>query len=95
MRGMNALLSTIEDVFDLAGRGCVVVPGIPSDAPVRFKVGDALLLVRPDGTKLKTLVRGIEMIGAPRPHSTPLLLPANKEQVPVRTVIYLAGVASA
>jgi translation elongation factor EF-Tu-like GTPase len=59
---MGTFISKVEDIFQISGRGCVVVPGIPKDGGFRLKVGDPLLLRRPDGTELSTTLRGIEMV---------------------------------
>jgi translation elongation factor EF-Tu-like GTPase len=94
---MERLLSIVEDVFEIAGRGCVIVPGIPTDSKLRVKVHDRLRLVRPDGTSISTRVAGIEMINVPTPaaHPIPILLSAQicKTDVPIGTQVFLLPVA--
>jgi hypothetical protein len=87
---MSAFICRIDDVFQIAGRGCVVTPGIPKGTAFRLKVGDSLLLRRPDGSELHTVLRGIEMGGSPEFPAIPILLGAEvtKEQVPVGTEIW-------
>ena len=87
---MSAFICRIDDVFQIAGRGCVVTPGIPKDADLRLKVGDPLLLRRPDGSDLRTILRGIEMGGSPEFPGIPILLGAevSKEQVPVGSELW-------
>ena len=54
------LLSTVEHVLVLAKRGVVVFPGIPPDGDWRFKIGDPLIVRRPDGSEIATSIAGIE-----------------------------------
>lgn len=72
---MHTLLSRIEDVFDIKGRGYTIVPGVLLSSKVRVTVGDAIKLKQPDGTVQNTHVREIEMpIEAPERTCLPLLL---------------------
>ena len=91
------LLLTVENVFQITGRGCLLVPGLSGDPGVPpLKVGSALRLELEDGTVRDTHVAGLEMLnyGArPRPAviTVPILLPANirKEDVPPGTKVFL------
>jgi hypothetical protein len=90
--GMAKMLSTVEDVFQISGRGSVVVvPGIPRAGDWRLKVGDPLRLRFPDGTETLTVVGGIEMASPPNPTFIPLLLGygLGKSDVPVGTEIWI------
>jgi hypothetical protein len=60
-------LCTIEDVFLITGRGCVVVPGIPTDLPQPPRAGAKLLVRQPDGKTLEAMLHGVEMIRTDRP----------------------------
>lgn len=82
----------VEKVFQLAGRGCVLVPGFSFAAqPVR--VGSPIRLERPDGSLIRSVVRGLEMVDGPAinkgaaPISLPSLLKAS--DVPPGTVVEL------
>jgi translation elongation factor EF-Tu-like GTPase len=96
------LLFTVEDAFQITGRGCVLVPGLsgePGMPPV--KVGSPLRLELADGTIRETHVAGLEMLnfGArPRPAiiTAPILLPMNirKEDVPPGTKVFLLADAN-
>ena len=89
---MLAYLSTVDDVFELSGRGSVVVvPGIPRKGDWRIKVGDALILERPDGSKLESSVRGVEMLSPPNPTCIPLLIGVglSKSDVPIGTKLWV------
>lgn len=88
------LLSIVKDVFEISGRGLVVVPGIPLTCEFVMQLGDALLLKRPDGTEASTRVTGIEMSSGPKPLPfRPLLLGSHltKADVPVGTEIWIVA----
>ena len=80
----------IEDVFESAGRGCVITPGIPKDAKFNIKIGDPISLKLEDGSEIRTTVRGIEIGGGLSQPGIPLLLPADmsKEQIPIGTELW-------
>ena len=68
--------STIEAAFQIEGRGCVLVPGIPRDADSHVKVGDHIYILHEHHDCIDTVIRGIEMIRAqPRLDGFPILLP--------------------
>jgi hypothetical protein len=89
---MRVHSSTIQDVFQINGRGCVVVPGLLLDADPRVCIGDPVILRRPDGTELQTTVAGIEMIRTLDSNAMPILLPKNihKDDVPIGTELVIA-----
>lgn len=89
------LLFTVQDAFQITGRGCVLVPG-PSAEPgaQAVQVGDRIRLRKPDGHSVETVIRGLEMLGRrPRPEiiTAPILLPREftKEDVPKGTEVWL------
>jgi hypothetical protein len=89
---MAVLLSIVDDVFQIAGRGSVVVaPGIPRFGNLELKVGDPLRLRLPDGRRTQTTVGGIEMASPPHPDFIPLLLGngLTKHDVPIGTEIWI------
>lgn len=86
------LLSVVEHVFDLTGRGIVVLPGIPRrEREWRIVVGQDLILKRPDGSEVRTAVRGIEMGSPPDGDGIGLLLGQDMtaDSVPVGTAIWV------
>ena len=96
------LLFTVEDAFQLSGRGCVLVPGPIAEAGgPEVRVGDPIRLAKPDGSHVDTVIHGVEMIGRrppPKVLTAPILLPAelSKADVPVGTkVLALRGSVSA
>jgi hypothetical protein len=85
---MARRLITVEDTFQIAGRGLIPAPGIlPLDQEV-IKIGDPLQLRRPDGVVFLTKIAGIEMIGVSRKDICILLKGLDKDQVPIGTEIW-------
>ncbi len=87
---MRTFVFRIDDVFQISGRGCVVTPGIAKSRDLRLKVGDPLLLKCPDGSELRTVLRGIEIGGSPNHPGIPILLGSEltKDQIPVGTEVW-------
>jgi len=85
-------LFQIEDVFDISGRGCVVVPGIPFTFPESVRVGAHILVEAPSGSRLETTISAFEMInrGKLMDHA-PFSLPreVSKAQLPIGSRVYL------
>ena len=79
--------STIEDVFEIDDRGCIVVPGLLLDDDPHVCVGDPAILRHPDGTEIQTTVAGIEMIRTLNRNAMPVLLPKRlrKTDIPIGT----------
>lgn len=75
------LLFTVEEAFEISGRGCVLVPGIGETSEVsNVQIGDRIRLVKPNGDVIDTSVSGVEMINygrrVPLPKiSVPISLP--------------------
>jgi translation elongation factor EF-Tu-like GTPase len=84
---MSRRLFVVEDTFFIKGRGLVPVPGIVPQGDERFRVGDSILLKRPDGPCLESAISGIEMIHGtvPRPKGEVVILlkDLTKEDVPI------------
>jgi hypothetical protein len=57
---IGVLISKVEDCFQIKGR-CIVVPGIPAAAAhLNLKVGDTVVLKRPDGSQTRTTILDIQ-----------------------------------
>ena len=88
-------LFTVADRFQIEGRGCVLVPGLPTEPGSPDVVRGALIrLRRPDGREIDTCIKEIEMISyrkRPEKICIPILLPKDvtKEDVPVGTEVFL------
>ena len=60
-------IEVVEDIFNISGRGCVIVPGIPYSFEPNVKIGDQLEFHNPSGTIIKTTLRGVEMLNRGKP----------------------------
>lgn len=61
-RGGERYLFTVESLQRLAGRGVLLSPGIPRRSPI-VRVGQAISLKRPDGSRVEGTVRGMASFG--------------------------------
>lgn len=85
-------LFEIEDVFDISGRGCVVVPGIPCSFASDVRVGSRLLVEAPSGARLETTILAFELINrGRRTEHAPFMVPRSilKEQLPIGSRVFL------
>jgi hypothetical protein len=89
---MARCLFIVEDMFLIRGRGLVVVPGILCQGEERFRVGDPLLLKRPEGSCLQWRIGGIELISCSPPRTKNevviLLRDLSKDDVPIGTEVW-------
>lgn len=84
-------LFEIEQVFEISGRGCVIVPGIPHAFSEPVPVGSKLIIEHPDGKKVETRITGVEMINRGRPlQSTPFSVSKSttKMQLPIGSKVF-------
>jgi hypothetical protein len=83
-------LFVVEDSFLIKGHGIVPVPGIIPQGEERFRVGDPILLRRPDGSTLKWQIGGLELAltAVPREDVAILLKGMRKEDVPIGTEVW-------
>lgn len=92
------LLSTVEDVFEIEGRGCVITPGFASDAPLSLPVRrrDPISLHRPDGSVIETHIHEVEFLRGQR-SCYPIVLPPNitKADVPIGTEVWYSPASDA
>ena len=82
-------LCEIEDVFDISGRGCVIVPGVPHTA-ADIRAGAAIAIETPDGQRYETVIVGLEMInrGKPMDHAPFLVRSVTKAMLPIGSRVY-------
>jgi hypothetical protein len=89
---MARRLFIVEDAFSIKGRGLLPVPGIVPQGEERFRIGDPIVIKRPDGSRLEWTIGGIEMIlcTPPRPKTDVVILlkGLNKEDVPVGSEVW-------
>jgi translation elongation factor EF-Tu-like GTPase len=102
IEAMPTLVLTVEDAFDIAERGIVVTGNIPGewvhDRVFFVRDGETVSLIRPDGTSVVAVVRGIDLFTLPL--GTPygeipmqrsigiLLGDVAKDQVPLGTKVF-------
>lgn len=90
-------LYTIEEAFDISGRGCVLAPGISEAATVPVRLGDPVLLLPPSGASFESVVHSLDAIHNRRTDSPEIrilvVLPksVNKQDVPSGTQLFLLG----
>ena len=86
---MARRLFTVEDTFMVKGRGLVSVPDIIPQGEEVFRVGDALLLKRPDGSAIHTTIDGLELLN-PNPNNQVVVLVRflKRDDIPVGTDVW-------
>src|SRR5438045_1084877 len=88
-------LFTVADRFQIEGRGCVLVPGLPTDpGSPNLSRGARIRLRTSAGKETDTFIEALEMISyrnRPEKICIPVLLPKNitKEDVPIGTEVLL------
>jgi hypothetical protein len=84
------MLFIVEDTFWIKGRGLILVPGLSAQRDEVIRIGDPLLLTRPDGSTIVSQIRGIEMIiGTNRRDGIPILVAdLCKDHVPIGTKVW-------
>jgi len=87
---MARLLFTVEETFTVQGRGVVLLPELKPLGEERFKVGDPLILKRPDGAEDKVSIAGLELLKPlnGRCQLVVMLSGKSKEDVPIRTEVW-------
>jgi len=89
------LLFTVAERFQIEGRGCVLVPGIPCEPGFpSVDRGARIRLRTPTGREIDTFIRELEMIRYQKPPekiAAAVLLPHDitKEDVPIGTEVLL------
>ena len=94
------LLSVIEEVFCIEGRGCVITPGIPKDCRFVVKVGYLIEIRSSGASAIASKIAGIEMIcrrNSSHPLFIPIMLPRNisKVNLPAGAEVWLMEPRSA
>ena len=87
------LILTVEDVFDIAGRGLVITPKIPDDLGFAVRPNDPIQLRTPDGRILDTYIACFSSgrpSGGRRFYDIVLPRDLQKQDVPIGTEVWLA-----
>jgi hypothetical protein len=86
---MARRLFTVEDTFAIRERGLVLAPGIIPEGEERFRVGDPITLLRPDGSSIEARIGGLELLDPnPRRDVVIMLKGMTKCDVPVGTEVW-------
>lgn len=91
---MRRKLFTVDDAFDITGRGIVVVGELEPNYPLS-KIGSPVVLVHPDGSEITTKISGIEHVKHVgienfNPNKIGVMLrDVSKSDVPIGTEVYL------
>lgn len=86
---MARRLFTVEDTFLIHNRGLVLVPGIIPEVEERFRAGDPIILLRPDGSSIEVKIGGLELLDPnPRYDVVIMLKGMSKNDVPVGTEVW-------
>jgi hypothetical protein len=87
---MERLLSTIECVLEIEGRGCAIAPGVPEGTDIDVCRGDTLRLERPDGTSLSTQLVEWSIPTCTLRRNAVIILPSDirKADLPVGTRVF-------
>jgi|GEM_PF-1075200 len=94
---MARRLVTVEHVFEIRHRGLVLVPGIVPVGEERFKIGDPIVLRKPDGSSIETKIGGLELFTTPpNPrYDFPIMIAGmTKDDVPIGTEVWSVGTGS-
>lgn len=91
---MGRRLFVVEDTFVVEGRGLVLVPGILPEGDECFRVGDPILIRRPDGSDIATRIGALELI-CPNTRGDVVIMLKElvKADVPVGTEVWSEGPA--
>jgi hypothetical protein len=85
--------SKVEQVFEIPGRGCVLVPAKPrDDLDFQITLKTTVQLKKPDGKTIITAIVGIEVLSGPRfGNRLAIVLPESfkKDDIPAGTAIWL------
>ena len=88
-RVMARRLFTVEDTFAIRERGLVLAPGIIPEGEERFRVGDPITLLKPDGSSIEAKIGGLELLDPnPRRDVVIMLAGMTKSEVPVGTEVW-------
>ncbi len=84
---MARKLFTVEQTFT-ALRGIILLPGLVPEGEERFRAGDALRLVFPDGSETVTSINGLDLFNLGPQGKTAVMVPLQVPEVPVRTEVW-------
>jgi translation elongation factor EF-Tu-like GTPase len=89
---MRQKLFAIEDIFNIVGRGIVIVGEAQANLPP-IKLGDAIVLILPDGTEISADNGGVDRVQTVSGNKKIGILIRNltKAEIPVGTIAFLTN----
>src|SRR5207245_6289532 len=88
-RHMGRCLFRVEHTTLIRGRGLVLFPGIVPEGDERLRVGDPILLKKPDGSTAVHTIGSLELpTPNPRHEVVVMLKDTTKEAVPIGTEVW-------
>ena len=87
---MGRHLFTVTDTFAVRNRGTILTPGLPLDSEGSCRIGDTVVLRRPDGSTVETNIRGIEGCSPVPASHLSILVPVDPADVPAGTEVWSA-----
>lgn len=91
------LVLTVEDAFQITGRGCMLTPGLPAGTKLPLTPGASVRLVRPDGEAFDSVIKGLDAMHSRRTENPEvrifITLPESisTSEVPPGTVVFFPG----
>lgn len=92
---MARKLLTVEDSFEIRHRGLILVPGIVPEGDERFKIGEPIILKKPDGSSIETKIGGLEIFTTPPRHLDDfgiMIMGMAKGDIPIGTEVWSVDV---
>ena len=62
MQMTTTLLYEIEEALSIAGRGCVLMPGVPEATNILLRLGDRVILVPPVGSPFESQIHSLDAV---------------------------------
>ncbi|MBL8848209.1 MAG: hypothetical protein JNG89_00925 [Planctomycetaceae bacterium] len=85
---MARKLFTVDQSFTIRQRGTILVPGLVPEGEERFRAGDALRLVYPDGSDIETTIKGLDLLNLGPQGETAVLVAWQESEVPIGTEVW-------
>jgi len=90
---MARRLVTVEHAFEIRGRGLVLAPGITLVGEERIRIGDPIILSKPDGSSVETRIGSLQLFSTTslRDEILIVLEGTTKDDVPIGTEVWSVG----
>jgi hypothetical protein len=85
---MARKLFTVEESFTVSQRGTFLMPGLVHEGDERFRIGDPLRLVRPDGSEIVTGINDFHVLNPGLQGEIAVMVALPKSGVPAGTEVW-------